>query len=81
MSRICIRRLSIFSAKSYEYTAKYRAFVKEMKAKEKRKRNVIDYAALMEHLPVILVVTAVSCTSDRSAVSADYNAPEIRKGA
>ena len=67
--------------KSYEYTAKYRAFVKEMKAKEKEEKK-------RDRLHGINGISACNTggnsgagSPDRSAVSADYNAPEIRKGA
>ena len=67
--------------KSYEYTAKYRAFVKEMKAKEKEEKKRDRLRSLNGTSACDTGGDSGSCTSDRSAVSADYNAPEIRKGA
>lgn len=67
--------------KSYEYTAKYRAFVKEMKAKEKEQKK-------RDRLLGISGISACDTGSnggtgsvDRCAVSADTNAPEMREGA
>ena len=67
--------------KSYEYTAKYRAFVKEMKAKEKEEKKRDRLRSLNGTSACDTGGDSGSCTSDRNAVSADYNAPEIRKGA
>ena len=67
--------------KSYEYTAKYRAFVKEMKAKEKEEKNRDRLLSLNGTSACDTGGDSGACTSDRSAVSADNNAPEIAKGA
>lgn len=42
---------------------------------------MIDYMALTEYIPCVTGGDSGACTSDRSAVPADYNAPEIGKGA
>lgn len=67
--------------KSYEYTAKYRAFVKEMKAKEKEEKKRDRLYGSDGVYPCVTGGDSGACTSDRSAVPADYNAPEIGKGA
>lgn len=67
--------------KSYEYTAKYRAFVKEMKAKEKEEKKHDRLLSLNGTSACDTGGDSGACTADRSAVSADNNAPEITEGA
>ena len=67
--------------KSYEYTAKYRAFVKEMKAKEKEEKKRDRLHGINGTSACDTGGNSGAGSSDRSAVSADNNAPEIKKGA
>lgn len=67
--------------KSYEYTAKYRAFVKEMKAKEKEEKNRDRLLSLNGTSACVTGGDGGACSLDRSAVSADNNASEITEGA
>lgn len=72
--------INIFG-KSYEYTAKYRAFVKEMKAKEKEEKKRDRLRILNGTSACDTGGDSGACSPDRSAVSADNHAPKIRKGA
>ena len=67
--------------KSYEYTAKYRAFVKEMKANEKEEKKRDRLRSLNGTSACDTGGNSGAGSPNRSAVSANYNAPEIRKGA
>ena len=67
--------------KSYEYTAKYRAFVKEMKAKEKEEKKRDRLRILNGTSACDTGGNSGAGSPDRSAVSADNHAPKIRKGA
>ena len=67
--------------KSYEYTAKYRAFVKEMKAKEKEQKKRDRLHGINGTSACDTGGNGGADTADRSAVSADTNAPEMREGA
>ena len=67
--------------KSYEYTAKYRAFVKEIKAKEKEEKKHDRLLSLNGTSARDTGGDGGAGSPDRSAVSADHNAPEITEGA
>ena len=67
--------------KSYEYTAKYRAFVKEMKAKEKEQKKRDRLLGISGISACDTGSNGGSGSVDRCAVSADTNAPEMREGA
>ncbi len=56
--------------KSYEYTAKYRAFVKEMKAREKEEKKRDRLLNLSGASPCDPDDDSGACAADRSAVSA-----------
>ena len=67
--------------KSYEYTAKYRAFVKEMKAKEKEQKKRDRLLGISGTSACDTGSNGGTGSVDRSAVSADKNAHEMREGA
>lgn len=67
--------------KSYEYTAKYRAFVKEMKSKEKEKKKHDRLHGINGTSACDTGGNGGTGSVARSAVSAEKSAPEMREGA